>query len=77
MEDEPNTLCPKLGHGHNQIVNRHDVRFICLVKAEIGTSGPEEGGEDEIEFTICKTVQIGKSATNFPPIIPIEKAGSG
>jgi hypothetical protein len=25
---------------------------------EIGTSGAEEGGEDEIEFAIRKTIQI-------------------
>jgi hypothetical protein len=54
-------------------VNWLDVRFICLVKVEIGTSGAEEGGEDEIEFTIRKTMQIGKLET-FPPLIdPIDK----
>lgn len=47
-------------------MNWHDVRFICLVKVEIGTSGAEEGGEDEIEFTIRKTIQIGKSETFAP-----------
>ena len=41
----------------------HNVRFICLVELEIDTPGAEKGGEDEIEFTIRKTVAIGKSET--------------
>lgn len=32
-----------------------DIRFICLVKVERKSSGAEERGEDEIEFTIRKT----------------------
>lgn len=63
MEYDPNTLCAQLWHRHDQIVSWHDVRFICLVHVEIGTSGSEEGGDDEIEFTIRKTIQIGKSET--------------
>ena len=63
MEDDPNTLCAQLWHRYYQIVSWHDVRFIGLVHVEIGTSGAEEGGDDEIEFTIRKTIQIGKSET--------------
>ncbi len=44
-------------------MNWHNVRFLCLVKDEIGTSRAEKGGEYEIEFTIRKTIQIGKSET--------------
>lgn len=40
-------------------MNWHDVRFIRLVHVKIGTSGAEEGGEDEIEFAIGKTIHIG------------------
>lgn len=54
-------------------MNWHGVRFICLVKVGIGTSGAEEGGEDEAEFTIRKTIQIGKSETFSPPINPTDK----
>lgn len=43
-----------------------DVRFICLVKVEIGTSGAEEGGDDEIEFTISKTIQNRQVRVIFP-----------
>ena len=39
-------------------MNWYDVRFICLVKVEIGTSGAEEGGEDEINLTIRNTIQV-------------------
>ena len=73
MEYELNTLCAQLWHRYYQIVNWLDVRFICLVHVEIGTSGAEEGGEDEAELTICKTIQIGKSKTCFLPINVIDK----
>lgn len=75
MEYDPNTLRVQLWQRYYQIVNWHDIRFICLVKVEIGTSGAEEGGEDEIEFTIRQTIQIGKSETFSPPISPIDKQG--
>ncbi len=71
MEYDPNTLCAQLWHRYYQIVSWHDVRFICLVHVEIGTSGTEEGGDDEIEFTIRKTIQVGKSETFSPPINPL------
>jgi len=54
-------------------VNWHDLRFICLVKVEFGTPGAEESGDDEVDFTIRKTIQIGKSETFSPPINPIDK----
>jgi hypothetical protein len=66
MEYDPNTLCVQLWQRYYQIVSWYDIRFICLVKVEIGTSGAEEGGEDEIEFTIRQTIQNGKSETIFP-----------
>lgn len=43
-----------------------DVRFICLVKVEIGTAGAEEGGDNEVEFTIRKTVQNRQVRDIFP-----------
>jgi len=73
MEYDPNALCAQLWHRYYQIVSWHDVRFICLVHVEIGTSGTEEGGDDEIEFTIRKTIQVGKSETFSPPINPVDK----
>lgn len=73
MEYDPNTLCVQLWQRYYHIVHWHDVRFICLVKVEIGTSGAEEGGEDEIEFTIRKTIHVSKSETFSPPINPIDK----
>ena len=53
-------------------MNRHNVRFICLVELEIGTPGAEKGGEDEIEFTIRETIAIGKSETLSFSIEPFD-----
>lgn len=47
-------------------MNWHDVRFIRLVHIEIGTSGAEEGGEDEVEFAVRKTIRIGMLTIYFP-----------
>lgn len=44
-------------------MNWHNVRFICFVELEIGTTGAEQGRQDEIEFTIRKTSPISKSET--------------
>ena len=79
MEYEPNTLCVQPWQRYYQIVNGLDVRYISLVKVEIGTPGAEEGGEDEIEFTIRKTVHIGKVRHQFGPSrsTMIDKAGQG
>lgn len=59
MEYDSDTLCIQLWQRYYHIVNWHDVRFICLVHVEIGTSGAKERGENEIEFAIRKTMQIG------------------
>lgn len=59
-------------------MNWHDVRFIRLVHVEIGASGAEEGGEDEIEFAIGKTIQIGMLEIFFPiQINLIDRVGQG
>lgn len=78
MEYDPNTLCIQLWQRYYHIMNWHDVRFIRLVHVEIGTSGAEEGGEDEIEFAIGKTIQIGMLEIFFPiQINLIDRVGQG
>lgn len=76
VEYDPTTLCAQLWQRYYHVVGWLHVRLICLVKVESSTSGAEEGGEDEIEFTIRKTVGISKSETIFPQFKPIENLTS-
>jgi len=76
VEHDPTTFCAQLWQRYYHVVGRLHVRIICLVKVESNTSRAEEGGEDEIEFTIRKTIEIGKSETFFPQLNPIEKLTS-
>ncbi len=65
VEYDPTTFCAQLWQRYYHVVGWLHVRFICLVKVESGTSGAEEGGEDEIEFTIRKTIKLA-SQRHFP-----------
>lgn len=66
VEYDPTTFCAQLWQRYYHVVGWLHVRFICLVKVESSTSGAEEGGDDEIEFTIRETVETSKSETILP-----------